>query len=205
MRRLEHGHDVVFTDPFIAEVINTMHPDVVRRGYTAVWFRETSWVHQPQRVRDQLQGCTCFMAYFTPIHRWQDVTTYPWRRGSPTVELKTALRTKWGMLARPQGHPDDACVVCGVRTGLEYDHVDPTFDEITVECLALMTADEKDTLFGYDKFQPETISVADFIPDTHPAVLHLLACHRSNVWQWLCRDHHRAKTATQRQRKPSVA
>lgn len=30
-RRLA-GLDVAFTDPLIAEVVNTMHPDVVRRG-----------------------------------------------------------------------------------------------------------------------------------------------------------------------------
>lgn len=196
LRRIEYGQDVEFEDPFIAEVVNTMHPDVVRRGYTAIRFRDTSWSFQPPAVRAQLAGFNVFMGYFLPISRWQDISTYPWRRGGPTADLKAALRAKWAMLAKPRPTALDVCT-CGSGESLEYDHVSPTFDEIAVACLAFMTAEERATRFGYDKFCPDTISVSDFIPDDHPAVRRLLAQHQQNLWQWLCRACHQAKTAEQ--------
>ena len=52
----------------------------------------------------------------------------------------------------------DACAVCGTAEGLEYDHVTPTFAQIVDECLALMSPEDIATKFGYDKFQPGTMS-----------------------------------------------
>lgn len=193
-RRLAYGHDVEYFDGFLAEVVNELHPDVVARGYTATAFCERTWLYQSDRVRAQLQGSTCFEGFFREIGRWQDVTTYPWRRPGPVQEIKAALRTKFAGLIRPAPQPHDACAVCGARTWLEYDHVAPTFDEIAAECLARVTPQEIATKFGYDKFAPDTLSVADFLPDRHPAVRHLVARHRDNVWQWLCVPHHRIKT-----------
>ncbi len=151
-------------------------------------------------MRAQLQGHTCFEAFFRELGRWQDVTTYPWRRAgsSPERDVKDALRTKFAMLIRPSAAAGDACAGCGATAFLEYDHLTPTFDQIARECLALMSAHEIATRFGYDKFAPGTMSVADFLPDQHPAVLHLLARHQSNIWQWLCVSHHRLKTADAR-------
>ena len=57
---------------------------------------------------------------------------------------------------------------------------------------ALVTAEERETRFHYNKFQIGTTSLEDFIPDEYPAVLRLVALHEANVWQWLCRQHHRA-------------
>jgi hypothetical protein len=197
-RRLAHHHDVEYYDAFLAEVINELHPDVLARGYTATAFCERSWPYQSARVRAQLQGGTCFEAFFRELGRWQDVTTYPWRRPGPVPELKQALRTKFAILIRPAARPEDACAVCGATAFLEYDHVAPTFDEIVAECLARMSAHEIATRFGYDKFAADTISLADFVPDAHPAVRHLVDRHRDNHWQWLCVPHHRAKTVASR-------
>jgi len=198
LRRLAHDHDVEYYDAFLAEVVNELHPDVLARGYTATAFCERSWLYQSDRARAQCQGGTCFEAFFRELGRWQDVTTYPWRRPSPAQEIKQALRTKFATLIRPAAHPHDACAECGATTFLEYDHLDPTFEVIAQECLARMSPHEITTRFGYDKFAADTISVADFLPDGHPAVRHLLARHRDNTWQWLCGAHHRLKTAASR-------
>jgi hypothetical protein len=146
-------------------------------------------------VRAQLQGFNCFEAFFTPIDRWQDVTTYPWRRGTPDAELKQALRTKFAQLAKPSPGWCDVCAHCGATGPLDYDHVQPTFDEIAHACLVLLSPEERSTRFGYDKFAPDTLSVADFMPDHHPVVRALLVAHETNVWQWLCRPCHLVKSA----------
>lgn len=194
-RRLAHAHDTEYFDPFLAEVVNELHPDVVARGYTATAFCERSWRFQSARVRAQLQGGTLFEAFFRELGRWQDVTTYPWRRPPIVHEIKQALRTKFAILIRPGARAGDACAVCGATDFLEYDHLEPTFEELAQECLARMSPHEITTRFGYDKFAAQTISLADFLPDRHSAVLHLVARHRDNRWQWLCVPHHREKTA----------
>ena len=175
--------------------MNELHPDVVARGYTATAFCERSWRFQSARVRAQLQGGTLFEAFFRELGRWQDVTTYPWRRPPIVHEIKQALRTKFAILIRPGARAGDACAVCGATDFLEYDHLEPTFEELAQECLARMSPHEITTRFGYDKFAAQTISLADFLPDRHSAVLHLVARHRDNRWQWLCVPHHREKTA----------
>jgi hypothetical protein len=196
-RRIAHDLDKVFADPFLSEVVTTMHPDVLARGYHAACFRETSWRYQTEAERRARGGFTVFKAWFVEINRWQACTTYPWRRASADAQVTEALREKFRRFVRPLPSIAEACSQCGAGEGLEYDHVAPTFDEIAHRCLRLMTPEERTSRFGWDKFSPAGVPLADHIPDDHPAMVTFFAMHRGNRWQWLCPACRRGKSAGQ--------
>jgi len=197
-RRDQHDLEVEFEDALIADVINKFHPDVVQSGQQAVKFRKRSMDSLPSAIRWQCPSTWRFEAYFLPLGRWQDVTAYPWRKGTLVADLKNALRAIFREYVRPK--LADACAICGTAEALDYDHVDPSFGEIANECLTLMSEDEIKTKFGYDQFHPTKMSLAAFIPLDHPAVVHLIATHRHPAfqWQWLCRLHHQQVTSARR-------
>jgi hypothetical protein len=198
-RRDRYALDVPFADDLIGEVVNTLHPEVVASPQMAVRFRKRSMAALPWWVQAQIPAAWRFEALFVPLGRWQDVTAYPWRhRGSAIGELKTALRAIFREHCRPK--ISEACAVdgCGRAERLEFDHIEPSFDEIASECITLMTAEEIATKFDYDQFDPDRMTVAAFIPVDHPAVVHMIATHRVGRFQWLCAEHHRAVTAERR-------
>jgi hypothetical protein len=198
-RREQHDINVEFEDPVIAEVINSMHPEVRRSPHRAVRFPKRSMDTLAWWIREQCPASWRFEAYFVPLARWQDVTAYPWRkRGSPITDLKCALRAIFREHCRPR--IAEACGVdgCGRAERLEFDHIEPSFDEIAQECIGLMTAEEIATKFDYDQFDPHRMTLAAFIPRQHPAVVHMIATHRVGRFQWLCREHHQIVTAERR-------
>jgi hypothetical protein len=83
----------------------------------------------------------------------------------------------------------EACEVSGFA--LEYHHVAPTCEEMVKKALDLVSRDELETLFGYDKFAEGKHCVADFILDDHAVLECLRELHKDNEWLWLCSFHHR--------------
>jgi hypothetical protein len=197
-RRDRHALDAVFDDAVIAEVINTMHPEIVTSAQTALRFRKRSMETLPSWIRAQCPAVWRFEAFFVPLQRWQDVSAYPWRKPSVIADLKIALRAIFREHCRPK--IAEACAIddCGRAEFLEFDHIEPSFNEISNECIGLMTPDEIETKFGYDQFDPERMTLAAFIPLEHPAVMHMIATHRIGRFQWLCPEHHRAVTSERR-------
>ena len=198
-RRDQHAIGVEFDDDLIRDIINRWHPDVVRAGQTAVRFRKRSMNTLPREIRAQCAATWRFEAFFVPLGRWTDVTAYPWRNGgSPIADLKVALRAIFREHCRPK--IAEACAIesCGRAERLEFDHIEPSFDEIASECIGLMTPEEIATKFNYDQFCPRRMSLAAFIPRAHPAVVHMIVTHRIGRFQWLCPEHHRSVTAERR-------
>lgn len=207
VQEIRHSYpdNVEYYDPFLAEIVDTMHPSVVRNGYRITRFRNTPKHLLPPSLQEQLLPSYpwLMMGLFEPIHQWQDVTLYPWLSKGVSQHIKEALRKIWEMRLRPAPTWDDSCARCGRVDQLQYDHIVPSFNEIADACLKVVTQEERDTLFGYDKFEAGTMSLADFIlrDAARPVLLLLQESHRNNVWQWLCRDCHILKTS-ETQRRP---
>lgn len=187
----------VFRDSLFRAVVNELHPDVVRVGEQSTGEFEVLTCAEQMRRRlqtaMQYRGGVLVMTHFARCNRWLDVTLYPWRRGSHRGDIVDALRNKVNSLL-PKPGPEDRCVIWGCDADwhtLEYHHLEPTFKAIVEGAMAYVSDEEIETRFGYDKFKPGTFSIADFIPDDHPAVLYLVEQHKRNTWQWLCATHHR--------------
>ena len=187
-----------FRNRLLEAVINELHPDVVAAGQKATMLEYITWHEQKRRgihTSEQFRGGHLMTAYFEPLGEWRDVTVYPWRKGSNRQKIKKAFRLIIAIhIPRPK--PSDTCDVPDCAASwkkLEYHHLDPTFDEIVNECIDQCSQTEIETLFGYNKFNhpPDTYSVADVIPDDHPAVRHLVNRHQVNQWVWRCAYHHR--------------
>lgn len=186
-----------FHDDFLALVVNELHDEVKAAGQRStgrfIYLDFEEQVRRGMPTAARFRGGKLLMTYFEPLGDWRDVTVYPWRKPDPKREIKAALREIIApYLPRPT--VKDACAVsgCGARGfDLEYEHVDPTFDAIAEACLSLMSEEEIRTRFGYNKFAPGALTVADFIPRDHPAVRCLVEAHGRNKWVWLCKRHHR--------------
>lgn len=192
-----HPVNDVFGDPFLRNVINTLHEEVRAAGqHCSGVFEYLTWEEQLRRgldSADRYRGGCLLRCWFEPLGDWRDVTAYPWRKSKPEQEIKRALREKIAFfLPRPQ--TSDRCHREGCResgSALEYEHIRPTFNAIADECLALMAPEEIATRFGYSKFTPGRDELVHCIPNVHPAVVRLIALHEANEWEWLCSFHHR--------------
>jgi len=187
----------IFRDSLFQAIVNELHPDVVRVGERSTGeFEVVTYAEQARRrmqTASQYRGGVIVMTHFARCDRWLDVTLYPWRQGTHQGDIACALRNKVNSIL-PRPGPGDHCTIMGCdadwRT-LEYHHLEPTFKAIVESAMAYVSEKEIETRFDYDKFRPGTFSIADFIPDTHPAVLFLIEQHQHNTWQWLCAAHHR--------------
>lgn len=185
-------------DLFLASVINSYHPGVIAAGQRSTGeFEYLDWAEQARRgldSADRYRGGKLLTTRFLPLDDWRDVTAYPWRAAANGVsDIKRALREKIApILAKPG--PDCRCAVEGCTADwrdLEYQHAEPTFNQIANECIALMAPEEIESRFGYSKFIPGRDELAHCIPSDHPSILHLIDRHTMNTWEWLCAFHHR--------------
>jgi len=193
-----HPMNMPFEDAFLAAVINAEHHEVREAGQRATGrFEYLDFGEQLRRGMDtaeRYRGGSKVMGYFEPLGDWRDVTVYPWRgRGNHRGDLKRALRE---ISTEFLPHPMltdfchwSGCGESGAR--LEYHHVDPTFDAIAEEAMALMTPEEIEGRFGYRKFEAGKDEISRLIPRDHPAILHLIEAHVGSVFEWLCAKHHR--------------
>ena len=139
------------------------------------------------------RGGLLLVGWFEPLSEWRDVSAYPWRKRGNKQEIASALRAKVSQFL-PKPKMLDECAVTDCHqngTRLRYHHLQPSFKSIVDQCMTLVTEKEIETLFNYDKFAPGICSVADFIPNDHPAVQRLEELHRTNEWCWYCEWHHR--------------
>ncbi len=192
-----HPTDQQFYDGFLRTVVNELHPDVNAAGQqSSGYFIYLTYGEQKKRgmvTARRYRGGKLLMTWFEPLGGWRDVTVYPWRKSDSKSEVKAALREIIAPLL-PTPRLFDRCGRVGCEAKgleLEYNHVDPTFDDIAEGCMATISAQELQSRFGYNKFAPGAASMADFIPRDHPAVKHLIKLHRDNTWEWLCKWHHR--------------
>jgi len=171
-------------DPFLASLINEHNLAVRMLGQ-----RATGMV---RIVRLPGVSGLHVQAFLEPLNDWRPVSVYGWEKENPRVVMKHKLREKlYSYIPRPS--PSDRCAIEGCPIGwggLEYDHVDPTFDQIAEECLRFMDDREIVTRLGFDYSTTEPTEFFT-IPDDHPAVLRLIELHRDNLWRWLCGPHHR--------------
>ena len=192
-----------FRSLLLEAIVNELHPEVLASPHRSTGkFRILTWQEQERMGMDtakQFRGGVLVETYFEPLGRWQDVTVYPWRQTSHKVAIKNALRLKVNMMGLiPLPDNDARCAETGCTYAgfdLEYHHLSPTFDEMVNKAMEMVTPEEIDTRFGYDKFAEGKCSEADFIPDDHPAVLMLREMHQDNEWVWLCPFHHRGAAA----------
>ncbi len=191
-----------FEDQFMATVINTYHQEVIAAGqHTTGLFRFLDFREQTRRGLDSAtrhRGGKLLMSFFDPLGDWRDCTAYPWRgQRNPRRDIKNALREKINeYLPRPKSTDRCARQPCtATGSALEYQHIDPTFNEIAEACMELMTEAEIETRFGYSKFKTGFGDVCDLLPPLHPAVKRLIDLHIFNDWEWLCAYHHRGVTA----------
>jgi len=188
-----------FHDQFLADVINTLHEDVCAEGqHSTGWFQYLDYKEQINRgyleTAKRYRGGKLLLGHFEPLHDWRDVTVYPHKKNSKTniQHIREALREKINI---PK--PDNSlfCAINGCNKKgekLEYHHLRPTYNEMFEVVKNHLTQQEISSCFGYKKFTHKpTYSVADFIPDDHPAVKKLEELHENNEWQWLCKKHHR--------------
>jgi len=189
-----------FKSRFLRDIVNTLHPDVLRSPYRSTGdFRILTWEEQCRRglpTAEQWRGGILVETFFRGLDRWQDVTVYPWKHPSIEQQFIQALRAKANAFI-PSPGLFDRCAEPGCSASgfdLEYHHISPPFNEMVQEALRLISAEERENRFGYDKFAEGTCSLADFIPDDHPAVLLLAQLHRGNSWVWLCPKHHKERT-----------
>jgi len=198
-RLKEKPRDRIFTDDLFREIVNKLHPDVMASRETSSGeFEILSWGEQERRGMQtslDYRGGEVVMTHFLRLNRWLDVTLYPWKRPSSRQQVINGLRAK---IARVLPHPcyTDRCAEPGCKESwkhLEYHHVKPTFKELVDAAMQFVTEQEIDQRFGYNKFTPDTYSVADFIPSDHPALMYLYFQHRKNQWEWRCPLHHRGK------------
>jgi len=188
--------DVVFLSRFFRDIVNQHHPEVIAAGQESTGeFEILTWGEQERRgmkTARKFRGGIVVRSRFMPLDQWQDVTVYPWRRGTFRGACAEALREKMNQRL-PSPTDLDKCAVtrCPQRgRRLEYHHITPTFATMFAQVWPLITEEERATRFEYNKFKKGAVSLEDFIPDDHPAILALAALHESNTWQWLCRQHH---------------
>lgn len=193
-----HPLNEVFHDPFLASVINEHHPEVIAAGQHATGrFEYLDFGEQARRGMDsatRFRGGKIVLGFFEPLGGWRDVTVYPWRgAGNYRGDVKRALREKVApRLPRPNQIDRCARHGCPARGAeLEYQHVEPTFDEVAEVCLSMIAEQDIANRFGYSKFAPGRGELVDLISDDHPAILHLIEAHCANSWEWLCAFHHR--------------
>jgi hypothetical protein len=129
-----------------------MHPEVLASPHRALRFCMRSMLEVPSWVTGRPPALWRFEAFFEPLGRRQDVTAYPWRKPTPIAEIKMALRAIFRERIRPKIAECCAIDDCDRAEQLEYDHIEPSFDEIATECIGLMTVEEITTKFGYDQF-----------------------------------------------------
>lgn len=191
-----HPVNTEFTDPLLAAVVNELHPDVRAAGQRVTRFQYLTHTEQFRRRMDsatRYRGGNVVLGWFEPLGAWTDVTVYPHRKPDTTGQFKRALREKIAFYL-PNPKPIDICANPGCMAGgyeLEYEHLDPTFDEIAGQCLALFTPDELASRFGHNKWIPGREHLSHCIPDDHPGVQLLYKLHENNEWIWLCAFHHR--------------
>jgi hypothetical protein len=190
--------DLPFEDELLLAIINELHPEVVAAGQRATRLEYVTWPEQERRglpIAATRRIALLMRGYFEPLGDWRDVTVRPWKRSSPRVEVKQAFRTVINTFL-PRAEALHRCTMPGCAAPwqtLEYQHVNPTFDEIAEACLAKCTEAEIAGRFGYSKFTApaSATSMADVIPVTHPAIVLLFKLHKRNQWAWLCPQHHR--------------
>lgn len=202
-RRLNsHPINREFEDQFMAAVVNAYHPEVIAAGQrTTGLFQYLDFGEQVRRNLDSAtrhRGGKLLMSFFDPLSDWRDCTVYPWRgQGNHRRDIKNALREKINQFL-PHPKLTDRCArqPCDATGAqLEYQHIEPTFNEIAEACMELMTEQEIETRFGYSKFKAGFGDVCNLLPPLHPAVKRLLDLHIFNEWEWLCAYHHRGVAA----------
>ena len=188
--------DRAIASSFLKEIVNTLHPDVLRSVHKSDGeFRLLTWREQQRlgmQTAEQFRGGELMQTFFTPLDRWQDVTVYPWKRPPPRAQVVAALRAKASAYI-PKPIPADQCSAAGCTAwwyDLEYHHISPTFAQIVEQAMTYVTEEEIAFLFGYDKFADGCYTLADFIDDDHPAVQLIRRYHQFNESAWLCKAHH---------------
>lgn len=192
-----HPMNAPFYDAFLAAVINELNDQVRAAGQVATGRFEHLDVFEQERrgLEGDLYYRNVLLALFEPSGRWLPVSVYPWRRRqrSHHRDIEEALRR---ILADylPEPWDRERCAVpnCPVRGGVVFTHTAPTWKEIADGCLSLVTPDELESRFGYNRYDPERCELYRLIPAAHPAIRHLIVSHSAAKWKWLCAEHHRA-------------
>lgn len=179
-------------DEFLLSVINNLHTDVIKRGFTCTKLKVLGWEEQVgewEWCRKRFRGGVFTIGFFEPINQWHGVTRYPYKRnpGKIKPKLVACLRQKWAEQAE-QREPNAVCEECGsLKPQLHHDDIE--FKEIVTKCMPYFSEKELKEGIGDDWWWHE--SEADAISDNHPAILHMLKLHEGVKYKWLCWKCHK--------------
>lgn len=192
--------DREFANELLARVLNELHPYVRHRAHhaTGLFLKASEQLQRKRKypTADRLRGGFLVLSWFEPLGRWASPAVSPaWWGVRNETAIRRGLREK---ILLPRPRRADRCAEAGCAwtdsSKLQYDHVKPTFYEIVNQCMASVTKAELQGRFGYSPFREGVFTLADCIPDEHPAVVRLHELHQGAQWQWLCPLHHREKS-----------